>query len=628
MEQPSLRFLTNEAGEKEGLGDAGIETFRDTPYASCAREAGQNARDVPEQLPVHMAFNLLRLTPHDFPAQEEVLNAIKSCQEQVTNERDQEFFGRAREVICGDQIPVLEIADYSTKGLKGPPNESGTPFHSLVKGSGVTVKDSPTSGGSFGIGKNASLAVSDIQMVMYSTQYIDESCGEKLFAAQGKIRLVSHGDSTGEQKRATGYWGNPENFSAITDIESVPNWMARSEIGTSIFCMGFRESEDWAERMVYSLVSNFFAAIHREEMRFEVDNKRIVINRGTLEGLLNRADIALAAEGSGHLADLEFAKQLYRCLASDNAEEHVIEIPGLGEFKVRLLVEEGMPSRVGFIRNGILITDNLKNFSHPLQRFPNSRDFIATVEPNGEKPGRLLKRLENPAHNAFSAERIADPSARKEAVNAMKALGKELRQLINSSTGVRHEGAIVVDELAQYFSQPGEAGTPPDPEAEDNPEKFTYEIPPRTPSKRRVPVTAVSTEGGEKKRGKNSGEGSRSGAKPRGGGSSAGQAVTLFDVRNRCRLDESGTAQNRELHFTPEASGTIRLKILATGVNEAEQIMITRCDKGVPSNGAVEIAVENGKRESLVVSMETPYPGPIELVASLVDAGEKEEVSA
>ena len=216
MLHPSLRFLTNEAGEKEGLGDAGIETFRDTPYASCAREAGQNARDVAWELPVRMAFNVLRVSPENFPAHREVKESIESCELQVKEEREKEFFRNAREIIGKETIPVLEISDYSTKGLKGPPDESGTPFHSLVKGSGVTVKDSATSGGSFGIGKNASLAVSDLQMVLYSTQYIDDISGEQVFAAQGKIKLVSHTDIDGDEKRATGYWGNPRGFHACS----------------------------------------------------------------------------------------------------------------------------------------------------------------------------------------------------------------------------------------------------------------------------------------------------------------------------------------------------------------------------------------------------------------------------
>ena len=58
MTNPVLRFLPNEAWEKEGLGDAGIETFRDTPYASCAREAGQNSRDAAKVQPVRITFDI------------------------------------------------------------------------------------------------------------------------------------------------------------------------------------------------------------------------------------------------------------------------------------------------------------------------------------------------------------------------------------------------------------------------------------------------------------------------------------------------------------------------------------------------------------------------------------------
>ena len=50
MKMPGFRFLPNEAGEKECLDDAVIETFFETLYASCAREAGRNSRDDRQRL--------------------------------------------------------------------------------------------------------------------------------------------------------------------------------------------------------------------------------------------------------------------------------------------------------------------------------------------------------------------------------------------------------------------------------------------------------------------------------------------------------------------------------------------------------------------------------------------------
>lgn len=68
MTDPVRRFLHNEAGEKEGPGDAGIETFPDTLYASCAREAGQISRDAAKALPVRLSFDIRQLGHDKFPS--------------------------------------------------------------------------------------------------------------------------------------------------------------------------------------------------------------------------------------------------------------------------------------------------------------------------------------------------------------------------------------------------------------------------------------------------------------------------------------------------------------------------------------------------------------------------------
>jgi len=633
MVEPVLRFLTNEAGEKEGLGDAGIETFRDAPYASCAREAGQNSRDAATGLPEHpvrMSFNVLKLDPSSFPSHDLLGDTIAACRAEAEQDREKEFFSNASEVIGASSIPVLEITDHNTTGLVGPPDKDGTPFHSLVKASGVTAKDAADSGGSFGIGKNASFAVSDLQTVFYATTYKDGDV--EAFAAQGKVKLVSHAAPDGTKHRATGYWGDPDGFRAVTDPALVPDWMKRTETGTSIFCMGFRAAEDWAERMTYSLVSNFFCAVHREEMVFEVDDGRININRNTLESLFSRQDIIDAAERTGHQADLTFAAQLYRCLVSDSAEERILTIPKLGQMRVRVLIEEGMPCRVGFIRNGMLITDNLRHFGHPLQQFRGSRDFVVVVEPEDKGSGVLLKKLENPAHDGFSAERLPDASKRDEAAKAMRRLGKELRDIIKATTGVKHEGSVVLDELGRFFSETGKTDKPDDPNAEHDPERYTYESKRRKSKSRKAPSPAGGERGGQSQTGTGSGGkggGSGSGTgRGTGGRGTAGdrEPVVLREVRNLIRSDGSGAATSRELHFTPEASGPIELMVQATGVNAPEGLNVTAADAGTPGSGVLTVDVKDGERCKVTVSFDEPYDGPIELIA--VSRAAVEETSA
>ncbi|MCZ0954705.1 MAG: hypothetical protein OXQ89_09955 [Rhodospirillaceae bacterium] len=623
MADPVLKFLSNEAGEKEGLGDAGIETFRDTPYVSCAREAGQNSRDAVNQLPVGMTFDIRRLEHHEFPSHPELTEAIEACRAEVSQDRETAFFANAVEIINKPSIPVLEIADSNTTGLTGPPDDHGTPFHSLVKSSGVTVKSDAAAGGSFGIGKNASFAVSDLHTVFYSSVYENPETRDEAFAAQGKVKLVSHTGSEGQLRRATGYWGDPDGFRAVTERSLVPDWMGRDVVGTSIFCMGFRESEDWAERITYSLVSNFFCAVHRQEMVFAVNDGEISVNHNTLEHLLEREDVRRAAQNTGHLADLEFARQLYRCLVSENAEEEVLELgSGLGRIRVRILVAEGMPRRIGFIRNGMLITDNLRHFGQPLARFPGSRDFVALVEPEDTGAGVLLKQLENPAHDGFSAERIPDPARRSKATAAMSRLGREIRETIRGATSVRHEGAVVLDELGRYFAEPGQAEAEPDSAAEDDPEKYTYSSHRRRRQRPRAPTPAGGQEGGHSGTGTGSGEENGGGTGTGFGTGSGGRGtrgvrdtVRLRDVRNRIRTGDSGMPVSRELYFTPGKGGPIEITVQATGVNVADRLGVVGTDTGDTGSGLLLIDVAEGERCSVTVSFDEPYDGPIELLA-------------
>lgn len=208
MADVQLEFLENQAGEVEGLGHAGIETFRDTPFVSCSREAGQNALDAADGRPVRMSLQEHKVPADEIPGIDKLRETISSCLKAARtsgSEKDRDYFENARQVVSSDVIPVLEIADSNTTGLEGPPNDPSSKFHALVKSSGKSNKPTETSGGSFGIGKNATFAVSDLRTVFYSTLY-GPSDGLK-FALQGKVQLVSHQDADGVERISKAYWG-------------------------------------------------------------------------------------------------------------------------------------------------------------------------------------------------------------------------------------------------------------------------------------------------------------------------------------------------------------------------------------------------------------------------------------
>ena len=631
MTDTQLRFLTNDAGEDEGLGDAGIETFRDRPYASCARETGQNSKDASQssELPVRVTFDVLELPVTELPAVAEYRLALQACASKANGEKENEFFGQASAILKKATIKILRIADYNTKGLTGPPEKSKTAFHSLVKSAGVSSEKTETSGGSFGIGKNAAFAVSDLQYVLYSTTYKTGREGTDTFIAQGKVKLVSHTDKDGKKLRATGYWGHPDEFRAITDQRNVPEWMRRTETGTSIFAAGFRETDDWHKRMAYSLIANFFCAVHRNEMVFSISNDTIKIDRDNLPDLFVDATIRSAAESAGHAAELEFASQLYECLKSPSTRSKEHEIPGLGTIRIHILVNDDYPRRVGIVRNGMLITDTLEHFGDQLKRFQGSKPFVAIVEPLSDEASRMLKRLENPQHNGFSAGRISDPGKQKLAERAMKNLAKAIREFIRDETAVAEDSEITLDELSQFFAETSPKEKPKADNGEEDPERITYKVAKRIP-RSRVRTTGVAGGtgggGGGGKHVTTGGGGIRLGEKTGGGSGGSGKnaeprMTELREVRNLFKPSGTGDRAWRTVHFTPTETGKTSISFQASGINNSEDLAVEKCSVGdLAGRGEVVVELVKDKRTSMDVRFREAYSGPLEVEAMLQPA--------
>jgi hypothetical protein len=251
--------------------------------------------------------------------------------------------------------------------------------------------------------------------VIYSTCYQEGGAEKPSFAAQGRLRLISHTDDD-QKLSAEGYWGN-DNFTPITSASEVPDWVARDRIGTSIFSVGFQEQDRWADRMRLSLAANFFLAIRRNEIEFSVDG--VKLNQPSIDSILESPALADIAAASDETASLDRAKRLMLCISSDAATRHKISVKGLGDFDLHLLIAENMPREIHILRNGIYICDNFGKFGLPMRAFRGTKEYIAVLEPArseaGKKPSQLLKQLENPAHDAFEPERIVDPAAQQTA---------------------------------------------------------------------------------------------------------------------------------------------------------------------------------------------------------------------
>lgn len=607
-----IRFLTNEANKVEGLAYAGFETFRGSPYTSCARETGQNSRDAARgSKPVKVSFDLLHVERDDIPFAAELEHSIRCCLEAPQNEKTQAHLQRALAAISAPTVKVLRIADINASGLTGPIDDAASVFTALVKGDGITNKPDETSAGSFGIGKNAAFAVSELQTVIYSTCYEDAE-KRPCFAAQGRLRLISHTDGA-RKCSAEGYWG-AEDFRAIEDPAAVPSWLARSEIGTSIHAIGFDERDHWASRMTLSLITNFFAAIDRGQIEFEVDGKPI--NSSSLDSVMIDEALATLAAEHDELAELERARRLLLCIRSEAATRHTISIAGLGDFALHLLVSENLPREVHVLRNGIYITDNFAKFSQPMRLFPGTREFTAVLEPapsvNGRAPSALLKQLENPAHDAFEPDRIVNYGAQQAARKQIKKLITEVRSIIRTVAKIEDVENSRLDELSEIFADTGSTRDQGREDEEKDPDAYIYQKPRRGTRRQASGATGKGKARkrggtGRKQTGTRTGESKRT--QRRAG--TAG-AVPLDAIRSTLK---DGDPLIRSIWFTPAASGEIVLAVEASGLTDDVGLDLVGASAGTVSKGRLRTSVQAGQRVQLDVTLSEPFAGPIELSA-------------
>lgn len=622
------RFLTNEGQEEEGLGHAGIETFKGSPYPGLARESAQNSLDAclkdaeGGHLPIRMVFRQKMVPRSSIPEVEAIQQSLDACLSRSRSRsirKDTQFFELACEAIRKPKISVLTVEDYGTTGLIGP-SVPGKPFHALVKGSGVSQKSSSDAGGSFGIGKNAAFAVSQFRTVFYSTLYTDN--GDQNFLAQGKAILVSHTDVSGAEKRGIGYCGHPD-FQAISESSLLPEWLHRSESGTTVASLAFQHENSWEWQMTESLVRNFFAAILEGTVSFRVereDGGPIEINRDSLHSLFEHEAVKKAAEDTGSTTDLSFASALHQALTSPDTKMFEQHFEGVGTFRFRLLEEVGLPRKIGFLRNGMFLTDNLRHFGHPLARFSLSRDFVGAVEPVDARTSGRVRDLENPRHDELSADRLDDPKEKGQVRAGMRKLGKWLREIIKEETSTPPEAEMLLDEMNRFFSSPETGKEIPDPSnSQTNPERIR--IKPKTTFPRPAgagPDGESGSAGGRKAKAAGGGRttGSRGG---RGRGLKGGRGGKSIAFRSlRSHLPDPTRSNARTISLEPEDSGLARLEVLLIGAASDEPLdLVTlnghRCAK-TPS-----LPLKAGERKSITVEFSEPYTGPIRVVLSRIE---------
>ena len=425
-------FPNNNHGTINGIGDAGIETFKGALYKSLAREICQNSLDarLDESKAVVVEFQLTDELRTRIPDYTQLWDAIRKCNRFWTeqdNQRAMDFFSRADECTRLPLVSILRISDHNTTGLTGSKDPINTPWQNLVKASGVSGKDG-AAGGSFGIGKSAPFACSEVRTIFYAT--LDKN-NERAF--QGVARLASFpmAQSSDLYTTGIGYYGDVEKNTALEECRSLTQGYERNDSGTDLFVLAFIKKRNWENEVIKAVLDDFLVAIYNEDLVVHIN--KVCISKETLQGMVEKL--------KDECPDIY---NNYLVLTNPTYHED-LDFENMGKISLRVLMGKNLRRKVMICRkNGMRIYDQKK--------ISTIIDFAGICILEDAKINEYFRKMENPQHTRWEPDRHTD----KDAASRFKALKDLIRNYIldkGARTTVDETDAEGVGEFLADFDE-------------------------------------------------------------------------------------------------------------------------------------------------------------------------------
>ena len=405
-------------GDRVGLEDGSIGAFKDKPFQSLAREICQNSIDArkDKNKPVKVEFHSFNMNSEEIPGIIELRNELNECLQFWTAKGKKQaidFFTNAINTIKPNStVKCLRISDFNTTGL------DGENFDSLLKGAGDSDKHGST-GGSKGVGKNATFVCSFLRTVFYST-YTQDGVGMH----EGKTKLARRqfGDDPDLNTTGVGFYTESKKNKGIPGYISLDSFVRQTyDYGTDIFVIGLRnaEGDKWKNEIISNVLSSFLVAIQRESLVVNVDG--LFIKKDNFEEIIK-----------GNYLDNKLKDKIQNeyYLLGDTADIHVepIKVTGFDDasIEVRVIKQvQGLPPTKAYT---VVRYPYMQIFSKELGTI---LPFSALVIIEDGKLCEFLINLENIQHTNWSVEDIDDSSEKAFAKHVIKEINDKTRNIIS-----------------------------------------------------------------------------------------------------------------------------------------------------------------------------------------------------
>jgi hypothetical protein len=435
--QPKWEFASTGGSPDEGIHNSMIEHFAGNYNYHLAREIIQNSLDAKlenSNKPAVVQFKLENFTQAEIPRHSQMQEILQKCNDYWIDEETREFMQKAIRCISQEHIPVLKISDYNTKGLSGDDYQKDGTWYKLVKSRGSSSKVGGE-GGSFGIGKGAPFAASDLRIVFYSTKNEAED-----IIFQGIAELVSFKDNN-DIKRGIGSFGkNQQSLRVEQDLPS-PRFR-RQETGTDIYIIGYKNSRAWDKDLLKSVLRNFWYAIFQNELEVIIQNT--LINQSNLEEHLVQNFF-----GEAYRDDLEpFGNPLQYYLAVTKGRLFTTSLKEVGHVSFYFFETDEYLNHVAMMRKSHMVIFS-RNF-----RFPSS--YAGVFICDDERGNHELRKMEPPAHDKWIVGR--SPVKGKKVFEEVTTF---IKQCLEKSKAIRKNEVLEIPDMEKYLPDNEESESDP-----------------------------------------------------------------------------------------------------------------------------------------------------------------------
>jgi len=421
-------------GEEDGINDSLRETFEGDHERFIARECIQNAIDARKDMsrPAKVRFERFDIPVEKVPGMKE-LKTILAKAKKYSEDQDGSaaFYDSAIKMLEQPTISVLKVSDFNTTGLDGGDHDRKGRWYKLTRSTGVNSM-AGVGGGSFGIGKGAPFAASGLRTVFYSTMNED---GE--YAFQGKARISSF-EQDADPRKGVGNFGEVgrqgvRGAGSIRDPEQIPEFFRRTEQGTDIYIVGYQtESQDWTRLLMNSLLNSFWPAVHFDELDVELAEEGKILHSVDEKNLGEH----MAEYASGENDSFHF----YKAIIDPSVDPFVGNLPLLGNVKLWVRIEEGLPKAVQMMRKSKMVVMTFTKYR------VLSDSYAAVFICDDEEGNKLLRELEPPAHDKWDKNRNKEYGPK-----VYRELQEWVRDSLRSMRQERNDVVLEIPELNKWL---------------------------------------------------------------------------------------------------------------------------------------------------------------------------------